>query len=110
MLRACATGLDVATNGDTARKNACATKESDAFIWPECWFRGRRGCREAAPEGPALLIQHGADQKPRISTARSALRVSSLEGVDVTGVVRNWLCLVISLLGCSAASVGSLPR
>ena len=31
-LRACATGgLDVATNGDTARKNACATKELDAF-------------------------------------------------------------------------------
>ena len=34
-LGACATrGCDVATNGDTARKNACATKES---AWWESW-------------------------------------------------------------------------
>ena len=38
-LRACATtGLDVATNGDTAGKNACATKESDSLTWREYWF------------------------------------------------------------------------
>ena len=104
-LRACATGLDVATNGDTARKNACATKESDAFVWPESWFSTR--CGEAATEGVALPIRDGAEERPRISTARSALRGSSLESVDSTGVRRDWVCFVV----CRPLGTGTVvPR
>ncbi len=43
-----------------------------------------------------LAVRGGTEQRPRISTARSALQVSSSDGVDSTGVRRNWVCLVIA--------------
>ena len=45
---------------------------------------------------------NGAEQRPRISKARSAVPGPSLKGVDSTGVRRNWLCLVVCVSGASA--------